>query len=158
MKNLLEAYFSFNKPERLGLIALLSIIFILVIVRMMLHNLADTKPANTEQEKLRREWSKFKGEHTIKPETYVPRGKMPTTEKKPLVKSRTEPVLFQFDPNTIDSAGLRKLGLKERTTSILLHWREKGKIFRRKEELRKVYTLTEAEYQRLEPYIVIDHQ
>lgn len=62
---------------------------------------------------------------------------------------------FNFDPNTLDSAGFRKLGLKEKTTSILLHWRAKGKRFYKKEDLKPLYTLSEEEYHRLAPYIVI---
>jgi hypothetical protein len=64
---------------------------------------------------------------------------------------------FLFDPNTIDSAGLRQLGLREKTTSIFLNWRRKGKRFYKKEELKKLYTLTPQEYKRLEPYIVINN-
>lgn len=63
--------------------------------------------------------------------------------------------LFPFNPNTLDSAGFIRLGLREKTTAILLHWRAKGKVFRRKEELKKVYTLTPEDYQRLEPYILL---
>lgn len=75
-------------------------------------------------------------------------------------RPETEPtkhaaVLFAFDPNTLDSAGFLRLGLSTRTTKYLLNWRRKGKQFYRKEDLKPLYTLSAAEYERLAPYIYI---
>src|SRR5690606_20375786 len=67
-------------------------------------------------------------------------------------------ILFSFDPNKLDSAGFRRLGLPERTTRMLLNWRRKGKVFYKKEDLKTLYTLTDSAYHRLEPYIRITHQ
>ncbi len=63
--------------------------------------------------------------------------------------------LFAFDPNTLDSIGCIQLGLKPVTAKRLLNWRRKGKIFYKKEDLRSLHTLSEEEYLRLEPYIMI---
>lgn len=158
MKNLLKKYFTFNKSERIGLIALLSIIFILLAVRITMRHMVTVDINSAEEARLRKEWAKFKAKHTVKELDNI---KAPAAEQNVITAktiSKVTPAntgLFPFDPNTIDSTGLRKLGLREKTTVILLHWRAKGKVFLKKEELRKVYTLTEEEYQRLEPYIVI---
>lgn len=45
------------------------------------------------------------------------------------------------------------LGLSQRTARTILNYREKGGRFRKKEDLASIYTITDAEYQRLEPYI-----
>lgn len=63
---------------------------------------------------------------------------------------------FNFDPNTADEATLRKLGISEKVARVILNYREKGGRFRKKEDLAKIYSLPEADYQRLEPYIQID--
>jgi len=63
--------------------------------------------------------------------------------------------LFRFDPNTLDSIGFIRLGLRAKTTHMLLNWRRKGKTFYRREDLKPLYTLKEEEYARLEPYIAI---
>lgn len=63
--------------------------------------------------------------------------------------------LFTFNPNTLDAAGWRKLGLTEKVTRTIQHYREKGGRFYRPEDLRKIYGLHEAEASRLIPYIRI---
>ncbi len=63
--------------------------------------------------------------------------------------------LFSFDPNTVNAGDLKKLGLQEKTIAIFLNWRIKGKHFHNKEDFKALYTLSEADYKRLAPYIVI---
>ena len=66
--------------------------------------------------------------------------------------------LFNFDPNTADEAALRKLGISEKVARVILNYRKKGGRFRKKEDLAKIYSLPEADYQRLAPYIQIEAQ
>jgi len=61
----------------------------------------------------------------------------------------------RFDPNTVDSLELISMNLSPRTIYFLMNWRRKGKVFYRKEELSKLYTLSPEQYQQLEPYIVL---
>ncbi|MBX2929855.1 MAG: helix-hairpin-helix domain-containing protein [Saprospiraceae bacterium] len=71
----------------------------------------------------------------------------------------TEPqvfLLFPFDPNTANEAELRTLGLPENVARAILRFREKGGKYRKKEDLQKIYTLSEAQYRRIEPYITIE--
>lgn len=56
---------------------------------------------------------------------------------------------FAFDPNTATEADFKRLGLPERTVKSILHYREKGGQFRKKEDLEKIYTLDEADYARI---------
>ncbi len=69
--------------------------------------------------------------------------------------SRPKPANFPFDPNTATEADFLNLGLPSRTVKSILNYREKGGIFRKKEDLAKIYTLSETDYARLEPYITI---
>jgi competence ComEA-like helix-hairpin-helix protein len=62
---------------------------------------------------------------------------------------------FKFDPNTLDSAGFKKLGLGDKLIHTLLNYRNKGGRFYNQESLRRIYGLREEEYQQLEPYIAI---
>lgn len=63
--------------------------------------------------------------------------------------------LFEFDPNTATQEELQQLGLRERTAKSIVKYRSKGGQFRKKEDLKKIYTLAEEDYLRLEPYIRI---
>lgn len=65
-------------------------------------------------------------------------------------------LLFPFDPNTANEAELRTLGLPENVARAILRFREKGGKYRKKEDLQKIYTLSEAQYRRIEPYITIE--
>lgn len=65
------------------------------------------------------------------------------------------PQLFVFDPNTIDEAGLRRLGLRDKTISTIVNYRNKGGHFRRPEDLKKIYGLNAAEAERLMPFVQI---
>jgi DNA uptake protein ComE-like DNA-binding protein len=61
--------------------------------------------------------------------------------------------LFAFDPNTVSQDELIELGLLPRVAKTLVHYREKGGQFRQKTDLKKIYGLTEMDFDRLEPFI-----
>jgi DNA uptake protein ComE-like DNA-binding protein len=62
---------------------------------------------------------------------------------------------FYFDPNTLDEAGWRKLGLPERTIGTLRRYVEKGGRFRRAEDLRKIWGIPPERAEQLIPYVRI---
>lgn len=63
--------------------------------------------------------------------------------------------LSPFNPNTADSITLRQLGLSARTTANLLSYRSKGGRFRKVEDIRKIYGMTEEQYATLAPFVRI---
>ncbi len=63
--------------------------------------------------------------------------------------------LFPFNPNEADSATLLRLGLKPWQVRNLLKYRRKGGRWRSADDFRRLYGLTEEEFQRLLPYIII---
>jgi len=63
--------------------------------------------------------------------------------------------LAPFNPNTATEKTLRQLGLSKKATKILLKFRAKGGQFYKKEDLKKIYGVTETQYQQLEAYIEI---
>ena len=63
--------------------------------------------------------------------------------------------LFAFDPNNADESTWILLGLSKKTAQMIVRYREKGGKFRKKEDLSRIYSLSDADYQRLAPYINI---
>ena len=61
-----------------------------------------------------------------------------------------------FDPNSADSSTLVHLGLKKWQVSNMLKYRAKGGRYRRAEDMKKLYGMTDSMYQALLPYIQID--
>lgn len=64
--------------------------------------------------------------------------------------------LRPFDPNTADSTLLLQLGFKRWQVRNLLKYREKGGVYRRNTDLKKLYGMTDSMYLALEPFIRID--
>jgi DNA uptake protein ComE-like DNA-binding protein len=63
--------------------------------------------------------------------------------------------LFYFDPNKASFDDFIMLGLSERTANSICNYREKGGYFNQPSDLRKIYTLSKNDYERLQPYIQI---
>lgn len=64
--------------------------------------------------------------------------------------------LQPFDPNTADSTLLVTVGLKPWMSRNLIRYRNAGKVFRRPEDLQRLYGMTDSLYSTLLPFIQID--
>ena len=79
-------------------------------------------------------------------------------EERPPAEIKTEEAhatLFAFNPNTITIDSLQLLGLTQKQALTIIHYREKGGRFRKKEDFSKMYTVSPEKYLELKPYIVI---
>lgn len=65
---------------------------------------------------------------------------------------------FQFDPNTLDAAGFKRLGLQDKTINTILKYRSKGGHFWKADDLRKIYGFQKEELDKLIPYVQIANQ
>ena len=63
---------------------------------------------------------------------------------------------FPFNPNTIEKEGLLALGFSEKVANIFLNYRNKGGQFRSKNDVKKIYGVSDKLFQKIEPYIQID--
>jgi competence protein ComEA len=61
--------------------------------------------------------------------------------------------LFKFDPNTIDSANAIQLGIPIKQVNTLMHYREKGGRFYKKEDILKLWGLDPVIAHQLIPFI-----
>ncbi|HQQ95021.1 MAG TPA: helix-hairpin-helix domain-containing protein [Bacteroidia bacterium] len=62
---------------------------------------------------------------------------------------------FYFDPNTANHKDLVNLGLKPATARALIHFREKGFVFKSAEDLKKVYGMKDSDVNRLSAFVRI---
>ena len=62
---------------------------------------------------------------------------------------------FPFDPNTVDSAGLVRLGFTPRQARAIVRYRERGGTFRRASDFGRLRVVDSAAYAVLEPYVQI---
>ncbi|PZF73431.1 helix-hairpin-helix domain-containing protein [Taibaiella soli] len=143
MKKIFLSYFSFTQSERRGASVLIILLLILQAVFFTMSFMTVPYETTAEEAEWRLAWVKRQ-----------------MNERAEETKNGTVPdmaTLFSFDPNTLDSAEFRKLGLKEKTVHLLLNWRRKGKVFYKKEDLKPLYTLSDADYERIEPFIKISN-
>lgn len=63
--------------------------------------------------------------------------------------------LFPFNPNMLPETEWKRLGMADHQIRMIKNYERSGGKFFRKEDLRKIYSITDAEYKVLEPYIVI---
>lgn len=63
--------------------------------------------------------------------------------------------LFLFDPNTVSLVELTRLGMSEKQAAVVINYRSKGGVFRDKEDFRKIYSVSDQLYSKVQDYIVI---
>lgn len=63
--------------------------------------------------------------------------------------------LFEFNPNNLSVENWVKLGLTEKQAASIKKYEAKGGQFRTLSDVKKMYAITDAMYQRIEPYIRI---
>jgi competence protein ComEA len=146
-----KEYFAFSKKDRVGATVLL--ILIVIVAATYFYNPSNSNPQVTittlDQELAKQgiDTTTSAGEQIA----YVP---SQTTE----VNNSNPARLFQFDPNTLDAAGFKQLGLPEKTINTILKYRSKGGHFWKQDDLRKIYSLSKEDADRLIPYVHIAGQ
>lgn len=65
------------------------------------------------------------------------------------------PELFPFDPNAIGPEEWRRLGLSQRQAEAIGRFRQRGGRFRTKADVGRLYTISDAQYERLKPWILL---
>ncbi len=72
-------------------------------------------------------------------------------------KTRELPILtpFPFDPNTIDSADLARMGLRDAQVRNVMNFRSSGGKFKTKSDFGKLYTISAEDYSQVEKFILL---
>jgi len=156
MKKLL-AYFKFNKTEQNGFFIILMIIALFVTIYSLIKRDAEDPIPNQAKvfeqsfhDTLEISGSANKQELNI---TYSTKNEnKPRGSQTPLIE---ESKLFYFDPNNLPHADWHKLGLSDKQIAVLKNYESKGGRFRKKTDLKKIYSINDRLYKRLEPYIQI---
>lgn len=145
----IHKYFGFNKRERNGLIILSALVLILFIVRMMLpFFVKQQEVVITKVEPIAKQEQAITIQDTSASATLV------KTKKDTITNEPNQ--LFTFDPNTVSIEDAVKLGIPKKTAQTLDKFRSKGGKFKTKEDLKKLYGISEKLYAKLEAYILIE--
>ncbi|RYY38298.1 MAG: hypothetical protein EOO08_15065 [Chitinophagaceae bacterium] len=151
-KSALTDYFTFSKKDRLAIVLFLAVVAGLLAVPALLPPRAPAfaplpdsllrRPGATNKEyaeetKERPQWDPYEHRAPADRDAW-----------------RSAP-LFPFDPNELDAAGWKKLGLTDRAVGTLVKYRERGGRFRKPEDLEKIWSLPARFVDRVLPYVRI---
>ncbi|MGQ0827026.1 MAG: helix-hairpin-helix domain-containing protein [Bacteroidota bacterium] len=144
MKRIIRDYLTFNKRERNGVFVLLAIIILLIVYLNISHNFIKEQTVD---------FTKFEKEVEFL-KSSVPEQNL--EQKKEIETHATlESERFDFDPNNLPEADWKRLGLSEKQIRTIKNYEVKGGKFRTKEDVRKMYCISEKMYSSLEPFIII---
>lgn len=132
-------FFYIRKSDRKALLFVLCVMAVALVVILLTESRTDSTPqyaADTLQQQ------RLYGNYDQEPRYYQTEGGR-TVER------------FPFDPNTADSTQLLRLGLRPWQVRNIYKYRQKGGVYRKKEDFARLYGLTVKEYRELEPYIRI---
>jgi competence protein ComEA len=160
----LKEYLTFTKGERNGIMLLLLLIVMLIIGININHYFV----TNSQQDfsKFNQEVNDFLShENRGEPEgnNYSSSdssqyGKKRYPKNKYQKKKKRKVELFPFNPNKLDRASWKKLGLSDKQIDVIYKYEGKGGQFRRKEDVQKMFVVNDKLYEQWKPYINIEKQ
>jgi len=136
----LRSFLNFSKKELNGIFFLFLLILIILVSPWFYRKLSKRQVYDLEKFKL--EVSNFKNS-----EIRVFKSK----SKKEAAKA----AYFEFDPNSIGQKEWQRLGFSIKQIRVINNYVSKGGKFYKKEDLKKIYSISEAQYALVEPYIRI---
>lgn len=138
----LRKWFSFNKGERIAIITILALILLLVLACLF-------RPSrkSLSDESL----------HNLDSLLALRQAAIETQRQQQAEKAQEVAELhpFPFNPNTISEEEWLQMGLTDRQVRNIMNYKAKGGKFYSKNDLGKLYTISEEEYAQLEPFIVL---
>jgi DNA uptake protein ComE-like DNA-binding protein len=150
VNKILKDYFSFSKKESTAAIILLIIVGSFIALPYVYKKEAKLPVIDPQVKAAVAAIQPKTNEKENVAEDFVDRYQPAPTEVE------TKYALFEFDPNTLDAAGWKRLGLRDKTITTILNYRKKGGQFRKAEDLKKIWGLHPQEADRIIPYARID--
>ncbi len=153
LRRWLTAFLTLNKSEQRGILLLVLLISVVGLINLFLpqmtshDNQADINAFKNEIEKF--VMAQQVAEDSIRTEKLQNRGEL----NEELARQKLTP--YPFNPNNLPEEAWAKLGLTQKQIKTIKNYESKGGKFRKKEDLKKMYSISEAEYMILEPYINI---
>ena len=138
----LRKWFSFSKGERVAIITILAVILLLILAclfRPSRKSLSDASLHNLDSLLALRQAA-------------IEQQQQQQAEK-PQEVAELHP--FPFNPNTLTEEEWLQMGLTDRQVRNIMNYKAKGGKFYSKNDLGKLYTISEEEFAQLEPFIVL---
>ena len=149
MKNFVKDYFTFSRKERVALIILILLISIFIVLPYVI---PFKKNAPLINENLQQQVKLLLVKDSL-PNNNLAENE---TSNENSFSKNSSYAMFEFNPNTINEEGWKKLGLKDKTIKTILNYRSKGGKFKTPEDIRKIWGLKKEDADRIIPYAKIE--
>lgn len=142
-------YFYFTKTERNGIVILIALIILVMLSPLLYSEIFPSKVIDFSEihQKADHYEQLLADYHKARQRTEE------ALERRYRESSLPELTPFPFDPNQLGTEGFLEMGLSERIASNIVNYRRSGGTFRYKEDLNKIYSISDALYAQLEPFI-----
>lgn len=146
-------YFAFNSTETKGFVVLLCLLIALLLTPFLLNFLPQkTEPISLiDQKKLEEIMAGIE----IRQQESAYSFRKNYIDNKHFTTKKVQ--LSLFDPNRISEEMFQQFGLPDWLARRIVNFREKGGVFRKKEDLLKIYNFPKSLYDKWEPYINISN-
>lgn len=156
-KQIVKDYLQFTRKDRVGIFVLVALIFIVVLLPYLLPSRKLRTPDQHELDKIKTLAAQLNSKDSQL--NRYPREEYSTMHANAASKPFSiHYELFFFDPNTLDEAGWKKLGIRDKTIGTIMKYLSKGGKFRQPEDLGKIYGLFTNDFERLLPYVRIGNR
>jgi DNA uptake protein ComE-like DNA-binding protein len=139
-----KEYLTFHRAERRGFYILCS-----VLIALILFNVYQRVFWKSNWEEVNLEFGPAIVEFTQEQDSISQQENTP----QPWIPKTID--YFEFDPNTLDSAGWVQLGFSPKQSAAILKYRNAGAVFRKPQDVNKLFVVDDEKYAELEAYITI---
>lgn len=138
----LRKWFSFSKGERVAIITILALILLLILACVF----RPSRQSLTDESL-----------HNLDSLLALRQAAIELQQQQQAEKSQEVAELhpFPFNPNTLTEEEWLQMGLTDRQVRNIMNYKAKGGKFYSKNDLGKLYTISEEEFAQLEPFIVL---
>ena len=153
-------YFFFSKAHKSGIVVLLVLVILTALINFTLPMFFQ-KPEHNPDIAFAEEIEEFKrGLQSRDSLRRVEQERLQAERRAQFTSNRRETqqqtyTLFPFDPNTADSAAFVRLGIRPNTARTIERFRERGGVFRVPEDFRRIFGISDEQFEKLAPYIAI---
>lgn len=147
-----RSFLNFSQSEKRGFFLLLAILTAAIAVILIKPAWIRQKTENYDFSEYEKSVARYKAEIE---ETYEPHNYRNFDYNSPNRSAVRKLKPFAFDPNTLPVDGWMKMGYSEKQANALDNYRKKGGVFRKKEDLKKIFFISDNDYAQLEKYIEI---
>lgn len=148
-----KAFLSLSKSEQRGIIVLVIIILMIALGNLLLPYFVSSR-SELDFNKYKSEIELFlSGQQALIDSVNIENLQNSGKIDKVFASQKIKP--FSFNPNKLPIDAWKKMGFTDRQIRTIKNYEAKGGKFKRKEDLKKIYSISDVEYEIIEPYIVI---